>query len=390
MADGALADDAKLSRAEKTQQDSVRVVEPPAGKTANPADASNETERPKRFGFLRRHPLWVAIGAIAIAALAVAGYFFWLVRIHPFESTDDAFVDARSFTVSPKVTGFVVDAPVGDNQHVETGAVLFQIDRRDYEVALDLAQAQQEAAEAAVVNADAQIDQQKSQIEVAEAQVTQAQATLQFAEQDAARYKELAQKGAGSVQREESTRSTLQQQQAALTQAQANLGSAQKQVKALQAQKASASAQLDQAKARVAQARLDLSYTTVTAAQPGRLVQLTGSKGQFAQAGAGLATFVPDEIWVTANFKETQVTDMRPGQPVDVVIDAYPDHKIRGHVDSVQPGSGVAFSLLPAENATGNYVKVVQRIPVKIVVDRWPTDVAIGPGMSIVPTVQVR
>jgi membrane fusion protein (multidrug efflux system) len=100
--------------------------------------------------------------------------------------------------------------------------------------------------------------------------------------------------------------------------------------------------------------------------------------------------FVPDEIWVTANFKETQLTDMRPGQPVDVTIDAYPDHVLRGRVDSVQPGSGTAFSLLPAENATGNYVKVTQRVPVKIVVDNWPKDVAIGPGMSVVPTVTVR
>ena len=120
------------------------------------------------------------------------------------------------------------------------------------------------------------------------------------------------------------------------------------------------------------------------------MVRLTGSKGQFAPAGTGLATFVPDEMWITANFKETQITDMRPGQRVDVAIDAYPDHEIAGRVDSVQPGSGTVFSMLPAENATGNYVKVTQRIPVKIVVDHWPTDVAIGPGMSIVPSVRVR
>jgi len=128
----------------------------------------------------------------------------------------------------------------------------------------------------------------------------------------------------------------------------------------------------------------------VTAAQAGRVVQLSGAKGQFAQAGQTLSTFVPDDIWVVANYKETQITDMRPGQHADIGIDAYPERKITGHVDSVQPGSGTAFSLLPAQNATGNYVKVVQRIPVKIVVDQWPTDVAIGPGMSIVPRVHVR
>jgi membrane fusion protein (multidrug efflux system) len=120
------------------------------------------------------------------------------------------------------------------------------------------------------------------------------------------------------------------------------------------------------------------------------VVRLTGAKGQYLDAGQAIAMFVPDDVWITANFKETQLTDMRPGQLVNLTIDAYPDHKLTGKIDSIQPGSGTAFSLLPAENATGNYVKVTQRVPVKIVVDRWPSDVAIGPGMSVVPTVTVR
>ncbi|MGT2485799.1 HlyD family secretion protein [Methylobacterium oryzae CBMB20] len=165
---------------------------------------------------------------------------------------------------------------------------------------------------------------------------------------------------------------------------------AQKQVGSLQAQKASTQAQLGRDRAQVEQAELNLGYTTVRAVQGGRVVRLTGGVGQLAQAGQTLAMFVPDDIWVTANFKETQITDMRPGQPVDIEIDAYPGRKIQGTVASVQPGSGTAFSLLPAQNATGNYVKVTQRIPVKIVVKTWPTDVSIGPGMSIVPTVTVR
>jgi membrane fusion protein (multidrug efflux system) len=143
-------------------------------------------------------------------------------------------------------------------------------------------------------------------------------------------------------------------------------------------------------KAQVEQAELNLGYTTLRAVQPGRVVRLTGGIGAYAQAGQSLSMFVPDDIWVTANYKETQITDMRPGQPVDLVIDAYPGRTIHGTVASVQPGSGTAFSLLPAQNATGNYVKVTQRIPVKIVVKDWPTDVSIGPGMSIVPTVTVR
>ena len=157
----------------------------------------------------------------------------------------------------------------------------------------------------------------------------------------------------------------------------------------LKAQHNSALANLTQAKAQRDQARLNLSYTTVTAAQPGRVVNLSAAVGQFAQPGTNLTTFVPDQIWVTANFKEIQLDRMRPGQPVTLQIDAYPGRAIHGHVDSVQPGSGTAFSLLPAQNATGNYVKIVQRVPVKIVMDDPPTDVALGPGMSVVPTVRI-
>ncbi|MFE1600769.1 HlyD family secretion protein [Methylobacterium sp. ID0610] len=354
---------------------------------ASDSDAEDEATKPS---LIRRHPVWFALGAVAILALGAAGFWYWLVFVHPYESTDDAFVAARQFAVAPKVSGYVVAVPVTDNQHVEAGAVLFQIDRRDYDVALQQAQAQIAAAEASIRNIDAQIEAQKSSIEEAKAQVEQAQAAVAFARQDAARYQDLAQRGSGSIQQSQQSTSTLQQQQANLARAKAAVSVAQKQIGSLQAQRASAEASLAEAKAQEAQAKLNLDYTTVVAAQGGRVVRLTGAVGQYAQAGQALSMFVPDDIWITANYKETQITDMRPGQTVDVEIDAYPDHKITGRVDSVQPGSGTAFSLLPAENATGNYVKVVQRVPVKIVVDQWPDDVAIGPGMSIVPTVRVR
>jgi membrane fusion protein (multidrug efflux system) len=142
-------------------------------------------------------------------------------------------------------------------------------------------------------------------------------------------------------------------------------------------------------KAQRDQARLNLSHTIVTADQSGRVVQLSAAVGEFAQPGTNLTMFVPDDIWIWANFKETQLDEMRPGQPVTLEIDAYPERTLRGHVASVQPGSGTAFSLLPAQNATGNYVKIVQRVPVKLVVDNLPTDIALGPGMSVVPTVRV-
>ncbi|HEX3866363.1 MAG TPA: HlyD family secretion protein, partial [Gemmatimonadaceae bacterium] len=171
--------------------------------------------------------------------------------------------------------------------------------------------------------------------------------------------------------------------------AQAGLLSAERQIDALKAQRSSAEANLAQANAQLDQARLNLSYTIVTAAQPGRVVNLGAAVGQYATAGTNLTMFVPDDLWVTANFKESQLDQMRPGQKTTLVIDAYPERVFHGHVASVQPGSGTAFSLLPAENATGNYVKIVQRVPVKLVIEDLPTDVSLGPGMSVDPTVRV-
>jgi membrane fusion protein (multidrug efflux system) len=215
------------------------------------------------------------------------------------------------------------------------------------------------------------------------------QVALVFAEQQSARYQQLAQKGSGTIENAQQYSAQLRQQQAALASAQATLKVAERQVEALKAQRNSAVASLAQADAQRDQAKLNLSYTVVTAAQPGRIVNLSAAIGQFAQPGTNLTMFVPDQIWVTANFKEIQLDRMRPGEPVTLQIDAYPERTIRGNVDSIQPGSGTAFSLLPAQNATGNYVKIVQRVPVKIVIDDPPTDVALGPGMSVVPTVRV-
>lgn len=351
-----------------------------------PAKTDDNAKKPSRA----RMALYGGLGVATVALIAAGGFYYYGQYVAPFETTDDAFVDARSFSVAPKVAGYVVGAPVTDNQHVAAGDTLFDIDRRDYQIAVEQAEAQVTSAEASIKNFDAQIEAQKAQVLGAQSAVEQAEAALKFAQQDASRYDDLAKKGFGTVQNQQSTNSTLQQRQASADQAKASLAAAQSQIKTLEAQRNSAVADVARAKAQLDQAKLNLDYTHVVAAQSGRVVKLTGAKGQYVQAGQSLSMFVPDEIWVTANFKETQVTDMRPGQAVDIELDAYSDRKITGHVDSVQPGSGTAFSLLPAENATGNYVKVTQRIPVKIVVDDWPKDVAIGPGMSIVPTVRVR
>ncbi|MBV8920590.1 HlyD family secretion protein [Bradyrhizobium sp.] len=364
-----------------------------------PADKQHGAgERPKDAGGkpppslrerLREHWLLATVAACVLLIAAIGGLAYWLA-IRNFESTDDAYVAARSFSIAPKVGGYVTEVPVSDNQHVKAGDLLVRIDDRDYKIALDQAQAQVAVAEANIGNVQAQIDSQHQQVDQAKAQVDQAEAQLKFAEQEESRAKDLVDKGAGTVQREQQTHSDLLGQQANTARTKAALVAAELGVKTLEAQLASARASLQQAQAQLDQARLNLQYTQLTAAQSGRVVKLSGAVGTFATSGQSLMMFVPDEVWVVANYKETQLRDMRPGQQVELRIDAYPGRKLTGRVDSVQPGSGTAFSLLPAENATGNFVKVVQRVPVKIMIDDWPADLPIGPGMSVVPWVRVR
>ncbi|KRQ05658.1 HlyD family secretion protein [Bradyrhizobium manausense] len=356
-------------------------------------ESKEQSAKPDQTPTLREriaeHWLLATVGAIVLIAALVGGLLYWL-QVRHYESTDDAFVAARSFSVAPKVGGYVTDIPVTDNQHVNAGDLLARIDERDYRIAVDQAEAQVEVSKANISNVAAQIDSQQEQIKQAQAQLEQAQAQLQFAQEEFNRAQDLVEKGAGTVQRQQQTRSDLQAQQANTERAKTAVIAAQVGIKSLQAQLEGAKAQLEQSQAQLDQARLNLQYTGVVAAQSGRVVKLSGAKGTFVTAGQSLMMFVPDDVWIVANYKETQLADMRPGQPVEIRIDAYPGRKLSGHVDSVQPGSGTAFSLLPAENATGNYVKVVQRVPVKIVVDVWPADLPVGPGMSVVPWTRVR
>jgi membrane fusion protein, multidrug efflux system len=337
---------------------------------------------------LHRHPLAAVAVAIVVVGAIAAGVIWWL-QARQYESTDDAFIDARNASISSQVNGAIVDVPVTDNQLVDAGGVLARIDDRDYRAAVDQAKAQVDQAQANIANLDAQVDEQQAKIEQAEKQVTEAQAALTFAQEEDARAQDLVQKGAGTQQRAQQTASDLRQRQAAFDGAEVNLIAAQKQIPVLKTQRDVASGQLEQAQAAKEQADANLARTVIVAPTSGRVTKLTAAKGNYAQTGQALMMFVPRELWVTANFKETQLTDMRPGQKVDIRVDAYPGHPLRGHVDSIQAGSGAAFSLLPPENATGNYVKVVQRVPVKIVFDETP-GVYLGPGMSVVPDVKVR
>jgi membrane fusion protein (multidrug efflux system) len=364
----------------------------PTEKEAEPGDqqASKEKkpdEKPRK-NLLRRHPLMAGAGLVALLVAGAAAYVYWDHSSH-FESTDDAFIAARQFAIAPKIAGYVTAVPVTDNQHVNKGDVIAKIDQRDYLTALAQAQAQVAGAEAGIHNVDTQIATQDAQIASAQAQVAQTQANQELAKVTWGRDQPLVKQGWATAQQGTTDIQNLKAQQATVDSAQAALKVAQRQIDTLRAQRTTQEASLAQAQAQLDQANLNLSYTTVTADQPGRVVNLSGAVGQYAQAGTNLTMFVPDEIWVVANYKETQLDRMRPGQPVDLEIDAYPERAFHGHLDSVQPGSGPAFSLLPPENATGNYVKIVQRVPVKLILDNPPTDVSLGPGMSVVPTARV-
>jgi membrane fusion protein (multidrug efflux system) len=383
MAEATIPD---LSSGSTGPQDDSGPAEPVRA-PSQPRDEQKQVER-KRRNLLRRHPLLSAAAALLIV-IVLAAAPRWYIASLAYETTDDAFIDSRPVSISSQVNGAIVDVPVTDNQLIEASGVLARIDDRDYLASLDQAKAQVDQANASITNYKAQIDEQQAHIGQAAQQVDLAQAALTFAQQQYARYQGLAQRQSGTVEQAQQDFSNLQQAQATLLANQAALKAAKKQISVLEAQVQGAVGQLDQVRASQQQAETNLSRTTITAPAAGRVTKLTAAKGAYAQVGQALMMFVPRDMWVTANFKETQLTDMRPGQPVEVTIDAYPGRTFAAHVDSIQSGSGTVFSLLPAENATGNFVKVVQRIPVKIVFDTLP-DVYIGPGMSVEPTVKVR
>ncbi len=372
-------------RVENERRPDSERLDSPSRRTA---PAFGEPEGKSVWGFRNRRSsilVLVIIGGIILAALAVA----WWLHARNYESTDDAFIDARTVQISAQVAAAIVEVPVTDNQLVNAGTELVRLDDRDYVAQRDQAQAQVNQAQASIENLTAQIAAQQAKVDQANKQVAQAQAALTFARQQADRYQQLAKTGSGTVEQAQQYGSNLQQSDAGLAAAQANADATQKQVAVLQAQRDLAYGQLAQAHATLEQAQANLARTIITAPVAGRVTKLTAAKGNYAAVGQALMMFVPREVWVTANFKETQLNLMRPGQPVNIAIDAYPGRTFPGHVDSIQTGSGTAFSLLPAENATGNYVKIVQRVPVKIVFDK-PPDVLLGPGMSVVPTVKVR
>jgi membrane fusion protein, multidrug efflux system len=330
----------------------------------------------------------------AIAALAGAAWYgwdYWTVGRY-LVSTDDAYVKADNTTISPKVSGYLREVLVGDNERVGAGQVLARIDERDFQVALDQARSDVAAAEAAIASKQAQLGVQQAVIDAAKATVNVDGATVTFAAQENKRYTDLAASGYGSVQNAQQAQSRIAGAQAAIQRDNANLASALKQVDLLKAEIAQATAALARAKAAQSQAELNFGYTSIVAPIDGIVGNRTLRTGQFVQAGTQLMSVVPvSGAYVVANYKETQLTDVRRGQQVDIAVDMFPGRTVHGHVDSIAPASGQEFALLPPDNATGNFTKVVQRIPVKIALDaNNDAAVELRPGMSVIPTIETK
>jgi membrane fusion protein, multidrug efflux system len=353
------------------------------------SDINSKTSlRPSRQAVKR-----VALALVLMlgAAAAAAFGYDYLTTGRYLESTDDAYVKADSTIVSPKVSGYIAQVLVGDNEPVKAGQLLAQIDDRDFRTALDQAAADVAASEAAVRNLDAQIALQQPVIAQETADVAGAEANLQFAEEEQARYDGLMKTGSGTVQRAQQTDAALREKVAQLQHGKSGLLAAQRKVDVLTTDRAKAVAQLDRARAVEAQMALNLSYTRITAPVEGTVGARTLRVGQFVQAGTQLMAVVPlDAVYVVANFKETQLTHVRNGQPVEIRIDSFHDTRLRGHVDSLSPASGLEFALLPPDNATGNFTKIVQRVPVKIVLDDHNLGGLLRPGMSAEPTVDTK
>jgi len=398
-------------------------------------------DQPTRAPLLQQRRFRIIGGVVLLLVLAVV---VWLWVTAGRESTDDAQVDAHVTQIAARVGGSVLRVPVADNQQVDTGAVLVEIDPRDYQVAMERARAEladaQAAASAAqsnVTNAQGSVEQALGTVDAAQkeveaaharlatarARVREAQANATKTARDVERLRGLLAKDEVSQQQFDATtaaadaakaaadsaasqvieaeagirvaESKLVQARGLQQQADAGLRTAQtapEQVAATRARAESALARVKQTQAALAQADLNLQYTTVKAPQRGVVSRKSVEIGQVIQPGQPLMALIPlENVWVTANFKETQLTSMRPGQRATVRVDAYGGREFKGHIDSIAPATGARFSLLPPENATGNYVKVVQRVPVKIVLDAGQDpEHLLRPGMSVVPTVYTK
>jgi membrane fusion protein, multidrug efflux system len=338
-----------------------------------------------------RQKVVVAGVVLVLAGIASGGWYWWTV-LRFWESTDDAYVASDVSVISPKIEGYIKEVRVRENQAVAKGAVLFVIDDSDFAAKVAQAEAAVATEEAAVETFRSRLDFQQAMIAQARAEVAAAEADGTRAQQDYKRYGELMTTDFASRQRFEQAQADARKTAAAVARSQAALAAAESQLSVLKSQKREEKARREQARANLALAQNDLANTVIRAPVSGVVGNRAGQVGQYVKPGTELLSLVPlPRVYVTANFKETQLTHMRLGQRAEISVDAYPDHPLDGWVESFAPGSGAEFSLLPPDNATGNFTKIVQRVPVRIGLPKsGPLAKLLRPGLSVTVAVDTR
>ena len=351
---------AALARQESGGEQDDESDDKEAGDSEDDKSEDDDNKDKKKSPFAKT---WVKIVLVLMVLLILAGVLIWWLVARQYENTDDAFIDTHIVHISPQIAGQILALHVNDNQQVRPGQPLAEIDARNQMAQLEQAMAQR-------LQALTQVEQAQAQARAAAAQATNTA-------RDLARYRTLQATAPQAVAQQQVDQAVTANRNAGaqLDQARAQIAGAQAQIKVLDAQ--------------IANARLQLSYAQIVAPIAGHIAQRSVAPGNYVSPGQEMMAIVPNQLWVTANFKETQLRLMRRGQGVTVAVDSC-GSKIDGHVDSIQRGAGQAFGILPPENATGNYVKVVQRVPVKIVLDLIPQGCILGPGMSVEPSVKVR
>jgi membrane fusion protein (multidrug efflux system) len=365
----------------------------PAPTQPNPT-AVDPTVPPGKKRTKRSSRRTLALGAVVVLAVGAVGWFgygWWTVGRFTV-STDDAYVQAYNTTLAAKVAGYVANVPVTDNTYVHIGDVIATIDDGDYRLAVDSARAKVATQQATIARMAHQITAQEAAVAQAKTQLVSAQAAATRAELELTRQNLLVARDASSRQLLEQAQANRDQAVAGVQGAQAAIDSAAANVDVLKGQRQEAISTLDELKTALAKAERDLSFTVIRAPLEGVIGNRAVQTGDYVQTGQRLASLVPlDEVYVNANFKETQLAHLRPGQTASITVDALPEHTIEGTVESFSPASGAVFSLLPPDNATGNFTKIVQRLPVRIHV---PAAIAreglLRPGMSVVVSVNTK
>ena len=366
------------------------------GEDRREKEKQQQAERAQEQRRARARP-WVRLGMVVVGVGLVAGGLYYWLSTRNIISTDDAYTDGRAITISPHVNGYVVSLDVNDNQFVRRGDPLIHIDPRDYQASLEAAQGQLAAAQGQLLAVQRGYEVAKinfpARLEQAQAQLKDAQANLFKAQTDERRQQSLP-RAATTGQQVDYATAGLRSAEAQVASAEAAVLQAtpvQPNIQQSGAQVRQIAGSLTQADAAVKQAELNLGWCVVRAPQDGWITRRNVELGNYVQQGAQIFSIVSPDVWITANFKENQLNRMRPGQRVDVDVDAYPALHLKGHVDSVQLGSGSKFTAFPPENATGNFVKIVQRVPVKIIIDSGlDPNLPLPLGISVEPTVTVQ